>query len=71
MSLGDFKGGGLWIHDGDLDENDKGAIKRKLPDGTFAYGRISEEKGKLVTLIPKVFTELNLGKGIVGASPRV
>ena len=55
MSLGDFKGGGLWIHDGDLGADDEGAIKRKLPDGTFAYGRISEEKGKLVTFDPNSF----------------
>ena len=63
MSLGDFKGGGLWIHDGDLDAHDEGAIKTKLPDGTFAYGRISEEKGELVTFDPKSFHRVEPWQG--------
>ena len=63
MSLGDFEGGGLWVHDGDLNEGDEGAIQRKLPDGTFACGRITEGKGKLITFDPKSFHRVEPWKG--------
>ena len=55
MSLGDFQGGELWVHDEGLGEGDQHAVKRRLPDGNFAYGRISEVKGKLITFDPKSF----------------
>ena len=63
MSMGDFQGGGLWIHDKDLREGDGQAVKRKLPDGNFAYGKILEEKGKLITFNPKSFHRVEPWKG--------
>ena len=47
----------------DLHEGDEGAAKRKLPDGTFAHGRVCEEKGKLITFDPKSFHRVETCKG--------
>ena len=63
MTLGDFEGGGLWIHDPSLSEGDEGAVKRQLPDGSYGHGRIEQGKGKLVTFDPKTFHRVEPWKG--------